>query len=203
MSEMVRLEEEMGKCQAQILRLEAKSEGNGHTLEDVLVLQERRAALNRKLEHALERYEIVRLTLKALTQARDMTLHNAQEALILRLNAYLTRLTDSRYAQAGIDEKLRITVIHASNGLGQITMEEVSTGTQDQVYLAAHLALCELVLDGRHPPLLMDDPFVKFDPRRKEAALRLCQDLAADWQILLFTCHDGYDPYADHIVVPE
>ncbi len=197
------LEEEMGKCQAQILRLEAKSEGNGHTLEDLLVLQEKQAALNRKLEHALERYEVVGLALEGMTQARDLTLRNAQEALTPRLNAYLTRLTDARYTRAMVDEKLHITLMHASKGPGPITMEEVSSGTRDQVYLAARLALCELIFDGRHPPLLMDDPFAKFDPRRREAALRLCQELAADWQILLFTCHDDYDPYTDHVIALE
>lgn len=198
-----RLEGEMASCQAQILRLEAKSEGNGHTLEDVLALQERQAALNRRLEHALERYEVISLTLKGLTQARDLTLRNAQQALIPRLNAYLARLTNGQYMQALVDEGLQIGLLHASKEGGPITMEEVSSGTQDQVYLAARLALCELIFEGRHPPLLMDDPFVKFDPQRREAALRLCQELAADWQILLFTCHDGYDPYADQIVVLE
>jgi len=50
------------------------------------------------------------------------------------------------------------------------------------------------------PPLLMDDPFVKFDPQRREAALALCQKLANDRQIILFTCHEGYDGFADKVV---
>jgi uncharacterized protein YhaN len=66
--------------------------------------------------------------------------------------------------------------------------------------LAARLALCDLIFGEKLPPLLMDDPFVKFDPARREAALQLCKELASDRQIILFTCHDGYDSFADHVI---
>jgi uncharacterized protein YhaN len=79
-------------------------------------------------------------------------------------------------------------------------MDELSQGARDQVYLSARLALSDLIFGDARPPLLMDDPFVKFDPERREAALKLCKDLAADRQIILFTCHDGYDAFADHVI---
>jgi uncharacterized protein YhaN len=46
----------------------------------------------------------------------------------------------------------------------------------------------------------MDDPFVTFDPQRRQAALRLCREIADTHQVLFFTCHDGYDPIADWTV---
>ncbi|MCH7988192.1 MAG: hypothetical protein IID46_03460, partial [Planctomycetes bacterium] len=72
-----------------------------------------------------------------------------------------------------------------------------SRGTQDQVYFAARLALADLVFHGAKPPLLLDDPFVKFDPQRRDAALELCKDInseiddplsyeeAAEWSVVM------------------
>jgi uncharacterized protein YhaN len=46
----------------------------------------------------------------------------------------------------------------------------------------------------------MDDPFVTFDPQRRQAALRLCREIAETHQVLFFTCHDGCDTLTSRAV---
>jgi uncharacterized protein YhaN len=70
----------------------------------------------------------------------------------------------------------------------------------DQLYLAARLALLDLLYRDTKPPLLLDDPFVKFDPDRREQAMELCKEIAQDHQILFFTCHNVYDAIAGYVV---
>ncbi|MEA3344746.1 MAG: hypothetical protein U9Q78_00625, partial [Chloroflexota bacterium] len=53
-------------------------------------------------------------------------------------------------------------------------------GTIDQLYLAARLALPEIIAGGKHPPLIFDDPFVRFDAERMERAMELCQEVAQE-----------------------
>ncbi|NIM93285.1 MAG: AAA family ATPase [Anaerolineales bacterium] len=202
-SEVHNLEEELKKTQELIVRLEALSEVEGPSLEALYRLQEREDALRRRLDLEVERHEVYKLTLDGIQQARDETMRNAQEALTPQLNTYLERLTGGRYTQAVVGEDLTIQVLHPDKGDEAIGMDELSLGTQDQVYLAARLALIDLIFQGAQPPLLMDDPFVKFDPERRVAALELCQDLAADRQIILFTCHEHHEHYADHVIALE
>jgi uncharacterized protein YhaN len=76
----------------------------------------------------------------------------------------------------------------------------LSQGTLDQLYIAARLALLELLYPEARPPLLLDDPFVKFDADRREQAVGLCKEIAREYQVLLFTCHDGYAEAADWVV---
>jgi len=76
----------------------------------------------------------------------------------------------------------------------------LSRGTVDQLYLAARLALLDLLYRDAKPPLLLDDPFVKFDPDRREQAIALCKEIAQNHQVLFFTCHDGYNAAADWAV---
>ena len=127
----------------------------------------------------------------------------ARDELEPRLSGYLEQVTGGRYDRVKVDDELKLQISHPSKSKGPIEMEELSQGTRDQVYLSARLALCDLIFGETQPPLLMDDPFVKFDPERREAALELCKDLAQDRQIILFTCQDGYEAYADHVVELE
>jgi uncharacterized protein YhaN len=161
---------------------------------------ERVAALQLRLEHALDRHQVFQMTLEGLREVRDQILKNAQHELEPRLGAYLERLTQGRYVQARVDESLQVQISQSAKGNSFISMDDLSSGTKDQVYFAARLALCDMIFHDARPPLLMDDPFIKFDPERRESALQLCKELSTDRQIILFTCHDGYDAYADQVI---
>jgi uncharacterized protein YhaN len=73
----------------------------------------------------------------------------------------------------------------------------------EQIYLAIRLALTELLFAQEPLPILLDDPFVNFDPDRRAAALRLVKAISQRHQVLLFTCSDEYDQYADRVVPLE
>ena len=50
------------------------------------------------------------------------------------------------------------------------------------------LAVCKLCLPEL-PPIMLDDALTAFDDERAKLALQLLQELSAQQQILLFTCH--------------
>jgi uncharacterized protein YhaN len=197
------LESQEYESREKIIRFETILEGTGPTIGDLHRYEELRAAALQRVEHAMDRHEVLVFTLEGLREAREATMSTARDELEPRLSGYLGMVTGGRYDRATVDGELKLHIPHPSKEGSPIEMDELSQGTQDQVYLSARLALCDLVFGEARPPLLMDDPFVKFDPERREAALKLCKDLAADRQIILFTCHDGYDAYADHVIELE
>jgi uncharacterized protein YhaN len=67
----------------------------------------------------------------------------------------------------------------------------LSAGAADQLYLSVRLACADMLSGGCRLPLIMDDPFASFDRNRLDRVLLLLAELAADYQILLFT-HDPY-----------
>jgi uncharacterized protein YhaN len=194
------LEREHQERQERILKLEAMDEMGGFTIEDLHRMEEQKAALERQYDLVMERYHVLGLTVEGLQQARDQTLHGVQVELNKRLGEYLHRLTQGRYDEAIVDDDLHVQVSGNFKGQRSISVEELSTGTRDQVYLAVRLALCDMIFQEARPPLLLDDPFVKFDPERRAAALKLCKELSSDRQIIIFTCHEGYEPYADQVI---
>jgi uncharacterized protein YhaN len=77
---------------------------------------------------------------------------------------------------------------------------DLSRGTADLVYLAARVALVDVLAVDARPPLLFDDPFVTFDTERQRRAIAWLRELSRDRQILLFTCNETYTAYADRVI---
>lgn len=70
-----------------------------------------------------------------------------------------------------------------------VPIEQVSSGTMDQIYLAVRLAAAKLVqADKDQMPLIFDDSFALYDDDRLKTALKWLSR-AFQGQIILFTCH--------------
>ena len=68
------------------------------------------------------------------------------------------------------------------------TVSNLSSGTKDSFVFAARLALASKVA-GEKSILVLDDPFLHLDEKRKESAVQMLHDFQIDnkWQILFFT----------------
>lgn len=99
---------------------------------------------------------------------------------------YITGITGGIYDSMSIDENLNV-FLNTKTKL--VPLENVSSGTMDQVYLALRLAAAKLLQgSGSGFPLIFDDSFTQYDDERLKTALEW---LAAAYggQIIIFTCH--------------
>ncbi|MGK0481305.1 MAG: hypothetical protein ACJAQ3_001278, partial [Planctomycetota bacterium] len=72
----------------------------------------------------------------------------------------------------------------------QVGVDEMSSGTCDQLYLALRVASVEHMLKTVEPmPFIADDLFVNFDDERTEAALRVLAELSKSTQVIVFSHH--------------
>jgi len=170
------------------------------------------AGLSERLSAARERYaELERRvlvyggTLESIERAEQATLKTAARYLEERMGPTISRVTDGRYDEIEVDEKNLAFTVRAPESGDLVSVDQLSRGTADQLYLAARLGLVRLVTMDRRPPLILDDPFVTFDRPRGERALRLVKQLAAEqgFQVLYLTCSDRFDALADKLVVLE
>ena len=70
-----------------------------------------------------------------------------------------------------------------------VPIEQVSSGTMDQIYLAVRLAAAKLVQNGPDTmPLIFDDSFTLYDDERLKTALKWLAGAYRN-QIIIFTCH--------------
>lgn len=189
----------LGELKEERIRLEVATgeEGPEEELlradEELQYLRERKARLQRRAD-ALE------LAQRWLEAASSETLSSAARMLERMIGEYIGHITDNRYYKVRVDEGTFEIMVWSGEKKGEVDPEILSRGTVDQIYLAARLALVEIICGDRHPPLLLDDPFVTFDSSRLERAMEVLKDFSRGRQVIIFTCGDHYDPYADRTI---
>ena len=99
---------------------------------------------------------------------------------------YIREITDGAYDSLTIDDNMDVFM---NTSTKMVPIEQVSSGTSDQIYMALRLAAARLVQNGEDKlPLIFDDSFVNYDEHRLTSALEW---LAGEYkgQIIIFSCH--------------
>jgi uncharacterized protein YhaN len=205
LQELVSEVEEKGKRKK---ALEAKRSGLDEFFQYVDVDTDQLASISEELtqleqeqdfwERKQKVFEKIR---EVLGEAHQHTLSRAANVLEGELGRHIGTVTGGRYTQVKIDEA-DLSLLTFSQEKGDwVNVLELSRATQDQFYICARFVLVKLITEGKQPPLLLDDPFVNFHPKRLNRMIQLLQELAKENQILLFTCSDAYDRYGNVILL--
>ena len=114
-----------------------------------------------------------------------------QGTLIARASYYLSLLTDGSFHQLRAVNTDNANILQAVNRAGtDITINGLSEGTRDQLFLALRLAALEEYLRSNEPqPLILDDTFVHFDDARTHHAFAAMAEFSAVTQVIYFTHH--------------
>lgn len=134
-------------------------------------------------------YQSIALAMEALEHANTEIQNRFSPELGRRTAEIFSALTEGAYTGVTLDRSFHL----AAEPAGDLTYRDaqlLSAGATDQLYLAARLAICEMVLPKKDaPPLVLDDALANFDDLRCESALRWLKAESQHRQILLFTCH--------------
>ena len=114
-----------------------------------------------------------------------------QTPILMKANEYLRRLSGERYQNIWSPFGER-TLCVDNQAQETIRIANLSSGAQEQLFLAIRLALIEhFAKEGIELPVVLDDVLVNFDQARTLAAVDELLRLAGeDQQILFFTCHN-------------
>ncbi|MCI8539609.1 MAG: AAA family ATPase [Oscillospiraceae bacterium] len=167
----------------------AQAQGEQKVLGDPAELLARREAIEEQLAALRLDCQALEAALDGLNAANSQLQARFSPALNARASQYLDRLTGGKYGKVTLDRDFDAAAEEAGE-LAPRPVLALSQGTADQLYLAVRLAICSLVLpEDDLCPLVLDDALTNFDDGRLTLALDLLQELAAERQILLFTCH--------------
>ncbi len=140
-------------------------------------------AENQRISQEISSIELALETMEELSETiRDsfgLYLNKAASDLI-------KGITGGIYYSMYIDENLNVFM---NTRTKMVPVEQVSSGTMDQIYLALRLAAARLIQGEReNMPLIFDDSFVLYDDERLKSALRWLSR-SYDGQLIIFTCH--------------
>jgi len=200
--EVKRLEQKMSDLKVEQQTLEHILQEDRFGQEDVAELGERIESLERNAERLRKKLRAYEIIGEVLVEARQNILQRISSEVDERIGAYFAQITDKKYEQVRLSrEDFSLQVFSPDKGdwINPDT-EQLSAGARDQLYLAARLALVDVVTGGNSLPLILDDPLVHFDPFRRENTRNLLREVSKKHQVILLSCHDYYDDWADQII---
>ena len=149
-----------------------------------------RAQIQADLHSAIAQLVTGDAAARSLERLRKKLESDGQTGTLKLASNYLSQLTCGKYRRIWAPIGERHLVVDDEQGQS-LRVEHLSSGTREQVFLAARLAMSREFADrGAGLPLVLDDVTVNFDQVRTEAAVKTLLDIAdRGQQVLLFTCH--------------
>lgn len=169
-------------------RIRDESDQHDALAEKLELWEEDQVSLGVKEKQLFEgkhRYKNIKNASKYLTLAKESITAKYMEPLLTGFSKYYSSVTGAPADKYHIDANTNITVDELG---GQRDTSLLSTGYQDLIGFCLRLALIDAMYEDEKPVLVLDDPFVNLDAERLEGAKRLMDTLAANYQMIYFTC---------------
>lgn len=174
-----------------ITTAQARLEGMQGREAAIVIAEERQSALS-DMSTAVERWAKLTVGARLLREAIDLYRDRKQAPLLLRAGQLFSVLTLGEFENLSIDygRADHPTLVAVRRSGEVVTVDGLSTGTVDQLYLALRISAVEGYLETGAPmPFVADDLFINYDDERAMAGLRVLADLATKTQVLFFTHH--------------
>jgi len=136
-----------------------------------------------------ERWAVLTVAESLLRSAIARFEREHQPAVLARASEIFAQMTLGRYPRV---RKSGAGLTCDRSDEREVSPEQLSTGTREQLYLAIRLAYIDQYCKSTEPlPVVLDDVLVNFDDARARATLAALAAFGATTQVLLFTCHES------------
>lgn len=142
-----------------------------------------------------EEYHAIALAMEVLDEANTTLQNRFSPALGSRAAEIFRQLTAGRYEKVLLSRDFSLETEEGADSAAR-SVQLLSQGAADQLYLAVRLAICDMVLpEDKTVPLILDDALLSFDDTRLHAALDYLVEISKERQILLFSCQKREQEY--------
>jgi len=166
-----------------------KMDGSARAAE----LAEETQMLLGRIESDVEKYAGLKLATTVLNLAVERYRAKNQGPVLKHADLLFSQLTQQSFAGLRLefdDHGQPVLVGVRPGGKEIVTVDGMSDGTADQLYLALRLAgVAEYLARNEAMPFIVDDILIKFDDGRAVAALKVLAELSKKTQVIFFTHH--------------
>jgi DNA repair exonuclease SbcCD ATPase subunit len=159
------------------------------TYSALAAIQERRVGLEANLAREELRANAVRLlrdTVKTCREEARAVITGPIEKVATRI---LERVSGRRLGRLELSEAFSPAHVVPESLADAVALERVSGGEEEQIQLAARLALADVLAKDERQLVVLDDVLVHTDAARHARILRVLEEAAGRLQVLIITCH--------------
>lgn len=154
-----------------------------------------------ELSEELEEIQKAKIEIEALEDAKmviEEISNEIRNSFGKRLNEvasyYISNITNGKYDDLAIDEKLNISV---NSKRSLINVSKLSKGTIEQIYMALRLGAADIIFENDSKPILLDDAFAMYDNKRMGNTMKFMAEKME--QTIIFSCHTREKVMADKL----
>ena len=160
---------------------------------DLSVYDDKKQIIEEKLSTLLEKKEEMLSTRRALNTALEVLVECGTEfqrdfvpELNDKISKYIKIITNGKYSEVKVDDELMLMVKEPETG-EVVSINELSAGTIDQIYLALRISASGILL--KEPlPLFLDEVLSQYDDTRTENTFKMLKEYSKERQLFIFTC---------------
>ncbi len=159
-----------------------------------------------RIRRLVDQYTRIKLATVVLNNEIERYREEHQDPVLKIASRYFSKLTIGSFSglRADIADNGNPILVGVRPDDSRLTIDGMSSGTCDQLYLALRLATLEWRLESSEPmPFIVDDILINFDDERSQATLTALADLSEKIQVILFTHHSQIIETAKEVKVGE
>ena len=142
-------------------------------------------------EKDIHKYNLLKVTQNFLQQAKEQFTSRYMEPIADAFGKYYSILTGETERKWMIDANIDIRIKEQ----GELRETHwFSAGYRDLIGICMRMALVDAMYKEEKPFLILDDPFVNLDQDKVAAGNKLLSQIAKEYQVIYFTCHDSRTP---------
>ena len=154
-------------------------------LDNMIELKEEYKSLEEKLQDLEEKNKCILLTKDYLNRAYEKMKTEVTPKFTQNLSKNMADISNNKYTNVRLNDEKGLIV---ENDLGQyISIENLSVGTIDQLYLSLRLSMIDDITNEKMP-IILDETFAYYDDTRLENILKYLIEKSKERQIIIFTC---------------
>ncbi|MBQ7581368.1 MAG: AAA family ATPase [Lachnospiraceae bacterium] len=144
--------------------------------------------LRAERDQKLHNYRMLTMTRDYLKKAKENFSAKYRKPLLDGFKKYYGRLSAQEVSEFQLDANIHMT----KRAFGEARdVEAYSSGDRDLVDICLRMALIDAMYQDEKPFVVLDDPFVNLDQERTKRAMTFLSDVAKDYQVIYFTCHEA------------
>lgn len=175
-----------------VVKKEFEEKIHGSNMASVLAEQEKESLLA-QIANVTDQYIQLKLASTLLQKGIEHYRNQNQDPILKRASELFSRLTLQSFVGLTVDydEKDQPVLMGIRENGEKVSIDGMSDGTTDQLYLALRVASIEKYACENEPiPFIVDDILVHFDDIRSKETLKILLELSSKTQVIFFTHHE-------------
>jgi len=174
-----------------VIQKEYEEKITGHNMTALLAGQEKESIVS-SIEYHADQYYLHKMASMLLKRGIEYYREMNQSPILISAGHIFAKVTLNKYRDVTVDynEKDEPILVGIREDGEKVSIEGMSDGTKDQLYLALRLASIEKYVQENEPiPFIVDDILIHFDDDRAKETLKVLLELSMKTQVIFFTHH--------------